>query len=66
MLVDSKDNGALLYLGDYSYLEAAQRKAIRQWIDRLKSVLKRFLEEGMAVPSCPASRSSSWSSCSAC
>lgn len=48
MLVDSKENGALLYLGDYSYLDTGQRKAIWQWIDRLKNVLKRFLEEGMA------------------
>ncbi len=48
MLVDSKENGALLYLGDYSYLDAAQRKSVLQWVDRLKSVLRRFLEEGMA------------------
>ncbi len=48
MLVDSKENGALLYLGDYSYLDTVQRKAIRQWIDRLKGILKKFLEEGMA------------------
>ena len=48
MLVDSRDNGSLLYLGDYSYLEAAQRRAIKQWLDRLKTILMRFLEEGMA------------------
>lgn len=48
MLVDSKENGALLYLGDYSYLDTSQRKAIKQWLDRLKGVLERFLEEGMA------------------
>ena len=48
MLVDSRDNGALLYLGDFSYLHAAQRRAVRQWVDRLKAVLVRFLKGGMA------------------
>ncbi len=48
MLTDSRDNGALLYLGDYSYLDTAQRKAIRQWVDRLKLILIRFFKEGMA------------------
>jgi TetR/AcrR family transcriptional regulator len=48
MLVDSKENGALLYLGDYSYLDTAQRRAVKQWIDRLKSIMIRFLEEGTA------------------
>ncbi len=48
MLTDSRDNGALLYLGDYSYLDTAQRKAVRQWIDRLKMILIRFFKEGMA------------------
>ena len=48
MLVDSKENGALLYLGDYSYLDTAQRRAIKQWIDRLKSIMIRFLKEGTA------------------
>jgi TetR/AcrR family transcriptional regulator len=47
MLVDSRDNGALLYLGDYSYLDSTQRRAIKQWIDRLKAILIRFLKEGM-------------------
>jgi TetR/AcrR family transcriptional regulator len=47
MLVESKENGALLYLGDYSYLDAAQRQAIRQWADRLKGVLVKFLNAGM-------------------
>ena len=48
LLMDSRDHGALLYLGDYSYLDTAQRRAIRQWVDRLKAILTRFLEEGMA------------------
>ena len=48
MLVDSKEHGSLLYLGDYSYLDSLQRKAISDWADRLKSVLTRFLTEGMA------------------
>ena len=48
MLQDSRDNGALLYLGDYSYLDSTQRNAIKRWIDRLKVILIRFLKEGMA------------------
>ncbi len=48
MLADSRDNGALLYLGDYSYLDAVQRKAVKQWIDRLKTILICFLKQGMA------------------
>ena len=48
LLVDSSENGALLYLGDYSYLDTAQRKAVKQWLDRLKAILIRFLREGMA------------------
>ena len=48
MLVDSKENGALLYLGDYSYLDTAQRRTIKQWLERLKAILIRFLNEGMA------------------
>ena len=48
MLRDSRDNGALLYLGDYSYLDSTQRRAIKQWLDRLKTILIRFLKEGMA------------------
>ena len=47
MLVDSRENGALLYLGDYSYLDTSQRRAIKQWLDRLKTILVRFLREGM-------------------
>ena len=48
MLQDSRDQGALLYLGDYSYLDSTQRRAIKQWLDRLKVILVRFLREGMA------------------
>ena len=48
MLTDSRQNGALLYLGDYSYLDTTQRRAVKQWIDRLKAILIRFLQEGMA------------------
>jgi AcrR family transcriptional regulator len=48
MLVESKENGPLLYVGDYSYLDAVQRKAIREWIDRLKKILMKFLNEGMS------------------
>ncbi len=48
MLSDSALNGPQLYFGDYSYLEAAQRKAITEWASRLKALLIRFLKEGMA------------------
>jgi TetR/AcrR family transcriptional regulator len=48
MLVESKENGPLLYVGDYSYLDAIQRKSIREWIDRLKDVLKKFLNDGIS------------------
>lgn len=48
MLLESKQNGPLLYIGDYSYLDTAQRKSIREWTDRLKGILVKFLNEGMA------------------
>ena len=48
MLVDSRENGALLYLGDYSYLDTAQRRAIKSWIDRLKGIMVCFIREGTA------------------
>jgi TetR/AcrR family transcriptional regulator len=48
MLVESAENGPLLYVGDYSYLDAVQRKAIREWIDRLKKILMKFLNDGMS------------------
>jgi TetR/AcrR family transcriptional regulator len=48
LLVESKQNGSLLYLGDYSYLDSAQRKTIKQWADRLQGILVRFLNEGMS------------------
>jgi hypothetical protein len=48
MLVESKENGPLLYVGDYSYLDTAQRKTIKEWIDRLKGILVKFLNDGMA------------------
>ncbi len=47
MLVDSAEHGALLYLGDYSYLDSAQRKAIRQWTDRLRAILVNMIKLGM-------------------
>jgi TetR/AcrR family transcriptional regulator len=47
MLVDSQQHGSLLYFGDYSYLDAAQRAAISTWADRLKDVLVKFIKKGM-------------------
>ena len=48
LLVESEAHGPLVYLGDYSYLDAPQRKSIREWTERLRQVLVRFLNEGMA------------------
>ncbi len=48
LLVDAAQHGPQLYLGDYSYLEAAQRKTISAWATRLKNMLVKFLKEGMA------------------
>jgi AcrR family transcriptional regulator len=48
LLVESKQHGSLLYLGDYSYLDSAQRKTIKLWADRLQGMLVRFLNEGMS------------------
>lgn len=48
MFAESAQNGPQLYFGDYSYLEAAQRKAVTEWANRLKTILIRFLKEGMA------------------
>ena len=48
MLVDAAQHGPQLYFGDYSYLDAAQRKVISAWADRLKILLVKFLKEGMA------------------
>ena len=48
MLVDAAQHGPQLYFGDYSYLDAAQRKVISAWADRLRVLLVKFLKEGMA------------------
>lgn len=48
MLIDSAQHGPQLYFGDYSYLDAAQRKAVSAWAERLKVLMVRFIEEGMA------------------
>ncbi len=48
MLADSEKHGSLLYFGDYSYLDTAQRGAISAWATRLQGVLVKFLKEGMA------------------
>ncbi len=47
MLDDSSKNGPLLYFGDFSYLDAPQRRTISAWADRLKEILIGFLKEGM-------------------
>lgn len=48
MLVDSAQNGPQLYFGDYSYLDAAQRRAISTWATKLRNLIIQFLKEGMA------------------
>jgi AcrR family transcriptional regulator len=48
MLADPGRNGQQLYFGDYSYLDASQRRAILVWAERLKNALVRFLKPGMA------------------
>lgn len=48
MLTDSAENGPQLYFGDYSYLDASQRKTISAWAEKLKKGLIKFLKSGMA------------------
>lgn len=48
MIVDAAENGPQLYFGDFSYLEPAQRKTISAWAERLKDLVVRFFEQGMA------------------
>ena len=48
MLLESAQNGPQLYFGDYSYLDASQRKAVSAWAARLKDLMVRIVETGMA------------------
>ncbi len=48
MLVDSSRHGPQLYFGDYSYLDASQRKAISTWAERLTHGVVTLVNEGMA------------------
>ena len=48
LLADSVAAGPKLYFGDYSYLDAPQRKEIGAWAERLKDILVKFLKQGMA------------------
>ncbi len=48
LLADSVVAGPKLYFGDYSYLDAPQRKEIESWAGRLKDILVKFLQQGMA------------------
>ena len=48
MLDEAAANGPQMYVGDFSYLESAQRKSIGAWSDRLRDYLVKFLKEGMA------------------
>ncbi len=48
MLMDSTKHGPQLYFGDYSYLDAPQRKEIAAWADRLKVGVVKIVNNGMA------------------
>jgi len=48
MLVDAAQNGPQLYFGDFSYLDAAHRRTVLAWAERLKNLIVKFLKEGMA------------------
>ena len=48
LMVDSARNGPLLYFGDRSYLDEAQRDDIAAWSERLTRRLEKLIEEGMA------------------
>ncbi len=48
MLDDAERHGPLLYFGDYTYLEPAQRDAIAAWAGRLTETLEQFLKTGIA------------------
>ena len=48
MLHDAEHHGPQLYFGDYSFLAAAQRDHVGDWIARLTAMLERFLDEGIA------------------
>ncbi len=47
LLVDSARNGPLLYFGDRSYLDEAQRDDIAAWSERLTIRLELLIEAGM-------------------
>ncbi len=47
MLVDASKHGPQLYFGDYSYLDAPQRKAISAWAERLMHSVVKIVNEGM-------------------
>jgi AcrR family transcriptional regulator len=48
LLVDSARDGPLLYFGDRSYLDEAQRDDIAAWSERLTRQLERMIQEGMS------------------
>lgn len=48
LMVDSARYGPLLYFGDRSYLDEAQRDDIATWSERLTVRLERLIEDGMA------------------
>lgn len=48
LMLDSARDGPLLYFGDRSYLDEAQRDDIAAWSERLTLRLERLIEAGMA------------------
>lgn len=47
LIVDGEQNGPQLYFGDYSYLNADERRHVKEWSDRLIAMLEAFLDQGL-------------------
>lgn len=47
MMEDAERHGAQIYLGDYTYLDPAQRNVVADWLDRLTARLETFLKNGI-------------------
>ena len=47
LIVDGELNGPQLYFGDYSYLNAGERRHIKEWSDQLIAMLESFLDQGL-------------------
>ncbi len=55
MIEEGEKHGPQLYFGDYSYLDANERKHVKSWSDQLIAMLEDFLTQGVrdgSVVSC--------------